>query len=285
MGHVAGRAARCALAGLESALRWLVVLAAALAVLVPTFRIAVEWYARGRIDLEPAGVSQQPTAEPVEVLHASPAEVNAVRRAISALRYRVGATNLSVIVIDDSLAPAQAGEYLPNARVIRLRRSVVGRGGALLSWAVAHEIGHYVDDRYMNEADRDLYRDWRGIPRSAGWLDQTLPWAERPSEDFAEVFAAVAQSQPVDAPATEYGRIRGSAGFEALLARSGAPLGRLVAPDGPAELAEREAAFFRTMLSDPVVATLLLGTALAYVLVAAIPPARDAWHRGRLGPA
>lgn len=53
-----------------------------------------------------------------------------------------------------------------------------------------HEFGHYIEKKYFTAADRQIYREIRKIP--AEWQNQqTLPWANRFEEIFAEDFKTI----------------------------------------------------------------------------------------------
>jgi hypothetical protein len=58
-----------------------------------------------------------------------------------------------------------------------------------------HEWGHVVDAERLDESERMQYRELRGIAPDAAWRsldDHTIAaWGQQPSEDFAEVIAAL----------------------------------------------------------------------------------------------
>lgn len=275
------RLARALIAGAAAAARWLAVLLAAVAVAVPLMRIGANWYVRGSIDLTPP----PPAASAGEmgllaVRDASPHEAAAIREAVAGLRYRIPPTAVSVMVVDDD--PQRSGaeaEYLPYFGLIQVQRRVVGNGIARLQWTMAHEIGHYADHRYMTADARERFAALRGIPDDRDWQGTTLRWQDRPEEDFAEVFAALAVPSPLMPLGTSYGPIRNAPALLALLDSVGIAFGTPPPPRGWRDAIEREYQLVVDTLGDPAVlwpAVLLIG---AYLLVGAVPAAVSAWRR------
>lgn len=279
-GSLTFRAARAMAAGAMAAVRWLLVLALVVAIGLPLARIAVGWYVRGTVELVPPPASASSEGmQALAVGNATPSEAEAVRSAVASLRYRLDPRAVSVVLMDaDPLDPAAQGEYVPYLGIIRLRRSLVDLDGPPLQWAVAHEIGHYVDERYMTDPARARFMRLRHIPSSLAWQATLVPWNERPDEDFAEVFAALSVPEAFTPPATVYGRVRDPSAVEALLASVGVTFGRPPPPMGWLDVVAREYAFLRGIVSDPRIARALLAILAAYVALAAIPPAARAWR-------
>lgn len=70
-----------------------------------------------------------------------------------------------------------------------------------LQWTYLHEVGHAYDHAYLTGADRDRWRQLRGIPADYDWWlgDLSGPdraWSDIPAEDFAEAFAWHHSGQP-----------------------------------------------------------------------------------------
>lgn len=272
------RVTRSLAAGLLGALRALAVLAVIIAVSLPMARLAADWYVRGRLEYAPPA-GRRPTVA-LAVGDVSPRESDAIRTAVGSLRYRIDPRAVSIIVVDgpDALPPGSSGEFLPYLDLIRIQRSVVDEGGSVLAWTLAHEIGHYVDSRFMTPAARAEFVRLRGIPPSLSWSSPGLPWERRPAEDFAEVFAALSVPSAVEVPGTTYGRVGEPAEFESLLSGVGAPLDRPPAPIGWRDVVSREVAFARDIFTDLRVSWPLLLLFAGYALFGAVKPASRAWH-------
>jgi hypothetical protein len=280
-GSLTFRIARTLAAAALGALRSLVVLVLVLAIALPLLRIAASWYVRGTLDFAPAPAAQ-PTADlsALVIRGADARESSAVRAAIASLRYRVDPRAVSIVVVDQNAAsPGSSGEFLPYLDIIQLQRDVVDGGGLLLRWTVAHEIGHYVDQRYLTAATRQRFRQLRHIPPGLTWEASDQPWERRPDEDFAEVFAALSVPAAFTPPATVYGPVRDPLAYEALLRRSGVVLGRLPKPTTWVDVLTREYGLARDAVTDPRLSRLLLFFVLVYVALGALPPALRAWRR------
>lgn len=280
-GSLTFRLARTLTAGAFAALRWLLVLAVVVVLGLPLMRIAAEWYVRGSVEAAPPPTSASPASmRALTVGNASPSEVAAVRSAAAGLRYRIDPHSLSVMLMDgDALGLGAQGEYLPYLGVIRLQRTLVDVGGMPLSWALAHEIGHSVDERNMTDAARTRFRAMRHIPSSLTWQAPSSPWNQRPDEDFAEVFAALAVPEAITPPATAYGRVANPAAFESLLRSVGVTFGRPPPPTSWRDVVARELAFLRSAVSEPRASRGLLVLLALYIALGAVPAMIDAWRR------
>jgi hypothetical protein len=281
-GSLTFRVARVIAAGAAGAARSLLVLVVLLAVGLPLARVAASWYVRGTLDLAPADVrvAAAETSE-LAVKGGTERETLAIRRAVGTLRYRVDPRAISVVVIDnDPGCENCAGEYLPYLDIIRVQRDIADADGVQLEWTMAHEIGHYVDQRYMTDAARTRFRSLRHIPPSLTWAAMDSPWQDRPDEDFAEVFAALAVPTAFTPPATAYGRVRDPAAYEELLRSVGVVFGRAPPPTGWGDVLAREFALARDTVTDPRLEGPLLALAAAYVALGAVPAGLRAWRRG-----
>jgi hypothetical protein len=275
------RFGRALVAGTFGALKSLAVFALVLAIGMPLSRAALEWYARGSFELIPPAVAATGNEVPLKVADATPEEASAVRQAAAQMRYRVDPRALTFMVVDRVLTcPDCTGEYVPFLDLVRLDRKAVHSGGLTLQWTVAHEIGHYVDQRTMTDATRRRFMEMRGIPLDTPWVAPNEPWARRPTEDFAEVFAALSLPSAPHSPSTSWGRVRGEKRFEDLLADAGVTFGREVPASGPADVLRREVGFVKDISADPRIAWGLALLGAIYAGLGAWPPARRAWNSG-----
>lgn len=226
---------------------------------------------------------QQPTGKQadVSVIHADDQQAAKIRRAVAHLRYQPPRAGLTFSVMDGP-SPGMQGEYLPGVNVIQIRATVVDGGGILLERALAHEIGHFVDQTRFNDAQRAEYMRWRHIPPNMTWLSWNQSWQDRPVEDFAEVFACLDAPSPLVPPTTRYGQIQDSTQFVQQLNSVGVKFDHQVQPYDWQAGARQEASFVRFVATDPRTRFALIFLALFYVLLGAIP----GWKRGwKLAPA
>jgi hypothetical protein len=274
------RVVRTLLAGVLGALEALVILALLAVVGIPLLRSALTWYARGTPQPVPLAAAGAGREVPVRVLDASPAETRNIRRALGQLRYRVDPSAITFVVTDNvSDQPDTTGEYMPLLDVVRLERSIVRENGDRLEWTVAHEVGHYADQRLLSQADRAKFEQFRGIPAGTSWSQQGLPWTDRPIEDFAEVFADLSLPSVPRTPATQWGRVRNRQQMESFFRASGIRLGAEVPASDWAETARREVSFGRQLAGDPSIGTQVLVLVLFYTALGAVPAMARAWWR------
>lgn len=278
-GSLTFRIARTAAAAGMAMVHAMLVLAVVLLIGLPLMRIAADWYVRGRIELAPVeSLPAGPEIRLLAVKNGTATETASIRAAVGGLRYRIDPRTISVVIVDeDPFAAGFAAEYLPYLDVIRIQRAVVDGGGAVLRWTMAHEIGHYVDQRYMTPASRQRFKELRGIPAALTWESPTEPWARRPVEDFGEVFAAISQTSVMMTPGTVYGPVRDPAAFESLLKSVGVTLGREPPARTWQEVLVRELKLVVDTVTDPSLLrplTILFGV---YLFVSAAGPAYHAW--------
>jgi hypothetical protein len=273
------RRARAVAAGAGTALKRLLLVALLVAVGLPLARCMASVYVRGT----PAasfGSDSPASYGRLPVRDASPAEAEAVRSAFAGLRYRFDAAAFDVGVVEasETASVRQGAEYLGGG-MIRLRRDIVQLGGPALSWALAHEVGHYVDETYMRDDAREAFMRMRGIPEYLSWDGIGVEWERRPAEDFADTFAARSQDPPSDTATTYYGRISQPREVEDMLTALGLRLGVPPEQQTPAEAAPRDAELYLDFLSQPFVAVPLLAGALVYVVVGAFRRSKRTWWR------
>ncbi len=258
-------------------LRRLAFLLFVVALFLPLARAALVWYVRGTFDPVPPTERSAAAMRGLAVSAESTSEADAVRGAAANLRYRFDPHAVAVVVTNRGPAGAQ-GEFLPFLNLIRVQRSVVRLGRIPLQWTLAHEIGHYVDDRFMTDPARARFRSLRRIPPSLTWQAPSAEWSRRPNEDFAEVFATLAVPSAVIPPATAYGRVANAPALVTLLRRTGIVFGappRLVTLD---YAAKRQVEQLRGALSEPLLAAPVLALVATYLLVGALPYAVTSWR-------
>jgi hypothetical protein len=245
--------------------------------LVQAAQAAYRWYAVGTLSLLPPSAPSSRAAD-IKVAYASPAETAAIRDAVASMRYRL-LPNAVTFAITDQLPCSQCGgEYDAGLDLVQVARGLVIEGPSLRH-AIAHEIGHYVDHHFLSDALRREYMQLRHIPDSQSWFfDNDQPWVVRPSEDFAEVFAAVSL-WPNDAPPqTEYGPVRDPAPYEQLLAEAGVHLDRGLPTPGPLEWIPTEARLVVETLASSSLRWGLVVASIFYLALGTLTAMRDEWN-------
>jgi hypothetical protein len=219
----------------------------------------------------------QPTSKQADltVVHANDAEEKAIRQAVAQLRYQPPRAGLTFSVMKDPASSAQ-GEYVPGVNVIQIRETVVHNGGIMLQRALAHEIGHYVDQTHFNDDQRTEYLRWRGIPTNTDWLSWNRPWQNRPVEDFAEVFSVMDCPEPMVGPETRYGPVENTGPFVKQLESVGVRFDHRVPSYNWQAGMRQEASFAKYVLANPLTRIGLIVLAIFYLLLGAIP----GWKRG-----
>lgn len=269
-----GRVIRIFVAGLKGALEGLLALAVACAMVAVLPTVVTSFANRGTVDVAAfvprsrGSASQNSTV----TVKGSRADCATVRRALDDLVWSVSSSTLKILVtLDASLPPNVGGTYTYPENVIRVSRDVVRdpvRRG--LSHVLAHELGHMLDFEYLNTKMRSEFMMARGRDPRQDWEGTGLPWDERPEEDFAEVFAALAAPSSVGMIQTDGGRIKNRArmlaliqGFEQIAGRPETPLQITMLPQ-----------LTRTIMSDfttePGVIPVILGCAVACVMVGTV---------------
>lgn len=279
------RFARILAAGASGAARWLLLLVVVLVVGLPALRSAVQWYVRGTPD--PLPVAAPATVDPTRatILDASAQEAGAIRQVLAELRFGIPPADVTFAVTDQPRCAQCEGDYSFAFDRIEIDRAVVDSSGPTLRLAVAHEIGHYVDAHFLGPPQRASFMALRGIPANLSWESPDLPWARRPIEDFAEVFATLAVPSAVFAPDTAYGPVRDPAAIVALLKSVGVDLGRALPATDVRQILHLEVEFGQDLLSQPALAWSLFVTVLFYVLYGAWDPMVAEWRREGDGPA
>lgn len=271
-----GDSCHIAIAGAKGAARVLALLVLGSLAVALVAQVAVRWYASGTLSLLPSSPAAS-IAAPLPVIGGTPAETRAIHEAVAALRYQPPAHSLSIQLVDQPGIAGSLSSYLPGLQLIQVKRSVADLGGPFLQRAIAHEMGHYVDQWYLTDADRAEFMRLRGIPLGTAWVSSASAWRILPSEDFAEVFAVLDVRNVDRPPGTAFGPVRDSAGLEAVLASAKVTLDmRPTAPDWRAFVAQ-EAALVRYALTDPLQRTLFWLIAFWLAVCGALTEARYAW--------
>lgn len=244
-----------------------------------TLQAGLQWYARGSIDLFPRAGAGPRARSDVAVISATPEQASAIRHAVASLTYRLPRNAVTFGITNKPPCPMCVGFYQPATGLIQIERSAVDEGGAFLERAVAHEIGHFVDFRYLSEGDRSSFRRLRAIPEDIRWTDAREPWKRRPAEDFAEVFATLAVPAVVSPPQTAWGRVGNADEMTALLRRTGVKFDGTKHPGGLQPLVEQQLAFLRYSLADPPSRALVQALILLYIAIGTIGRMVEAWRR------
>jgi len=260
--------------------RSLIILAVTVIVGIAAMQAGLQWYARGALVLFPSATPAAGRSIDVAVMNATPPESAAIRRAVSALKYAVPPTAVTFSVVDQVECEDCRGAYVPANGLVLLEREVVEAGGAPLQNAVAHEIGHFVDFRYLKEAQRTRFKALRGIPTDLTWAAISEPWPDRPVEDFAEVFGTLASPAVVTPVATSYGQVRDSAELEDLLASAGIRFDGTSTQEGWRPALEQGVTFLRFIRDDPLQWLAFEFIAAIYIAISMALSMSDAWHRG-----
>lgn len=167
---------------------------------------------RGMIDLDafiPRSVASESQAGGLQV-EGTPEQRAAVREAFDDLVWPVDTSGFSVVVTDASNLPSYvAGTYTFPDNVITLSDDVVDASVRQpLSQVLAHEVGHMFDCVYLDAQGRAEFMAMRGFPLDTDWQSEKSQWADRPCEDFAEVYAAFASPSSGVPIATNIGKSR-----------------------------------------------------------------------------
>lgn len=266
-------------AGVLGGLKWLLFLAIGVGVGVIVMRAGLQYYVSGSFSLFPAAASSSGSVADVPITGATPAEAAAIRRALGDLSYQLPARAVTFSVTDNPDCVQCGGDFQPALNLIQIERSLVDVGGAPLRHAVAHEIGHYVDQTYLLDSQRLEFMKLRRIPSNLSWLAENTAWQKRPVEDFAEVFAVLDLPTAEIPPETAYGPVRNPVAFRRLIESAGVRLGGQAPSSDWRSVAQQEFAFFEDMTTGPYM-RLFWGLLVAvYVGVGAIPAMRDEWRR------
>lgn len=274
--------ARALAAAIVGAAWSLLLLAAALTVMVVILQAGLFWFESGSFELLPTATPASGAEVDVDIVGATPAEATAIREALASLRYRPapGAVTFAV-----TAEPCEScgGEFVSGLNLIRMQQTVVDGDSLLLRRAVAHEIGHYVDENLLTDAQRTEFRLQRRIPQEHSWSAMEEPWVDRPAEDFAEVFAIMNVAVATGPMNTAYGPVRDPAAFERLLESAGV---RLDSPPLARDwrfVARQEVAFAAYLLTDRWMRLAALGIFGFYAAYGARLAWRKAWRESQ-GP-
>ena len=254
--------------------RWLVVFGLSLMLVMPALRLATSYAMRGDLSPSPLATPDSAPGE-VTVIGGDAEDERRVRAALDDLSLQFDPSAIQVRIVAD-LGPCDecAAAYLPEMREVLLPQDTVRAGGPTLRWALAHELGHYVDSRYLTDSLRARYMRLRGIPEDVSWLAVDLPWQRRPSEDFGEVFAVLVQPTVERPIGTTYGRLTDAEEVEALL--SAADLQSPPSPTSPwSEAVAGQARYLTETFRDPLRLMALQVIALSMAAAGALKAASE----------
>ena len=145
-----------------------------------------------------------------------------------------------------------------------------------LSRILAHEIGHMVDVTRMDDDARAQFMSMRGFDPSMDWRDSSAPWADRPQEDFAEVYAAIDSPFSLWPIQTVGGRMHDEAGLRTLIERFQRSPSRPREGLNLSALKSQANSALQMVKNDTFVLEILLGMAVVYASVSAIQSMQDA---------
>lgn len=279
MKELPSRIVRTLIAGLLGALKALVLLVIGLIIGIVVIRAGLQWYASGSFSLFPSSVPASNRVADLAVLDATPAEAAKIRDVLATLRYQLPPRAVTFSVAPSPLCAQCGGDYVPALDLIQIDRSLVDQGGPVLRHAIAHEVGHYVDEHYLRDSQRAQFMQLRHVPANVTWLSGNRPWQDRPSEDFAEVFAVLDSTTAESPPETSYGPLRDAAAFEQLLASAGVRFGQPSSRQDWRSVVTEELTFFKDITADPTASLLWEIAILVYVLYGALPAMHDAWRQ------
>ncbi len=281
MRALADRIARTLGAGVIGALQAFSYISIGLVVAILVVQIAqagFRWYESGTFAPFPATAASSTGAASIDVATATPAQAAAIRMAVNSLSYQLP-PHAVLFAVTSEPCPQCGGEYDPGLNLIQIQQGSAVEGPALRH-AVAHEIGHYVDLHYLNNSQRDEFMRLRHIPANQSWFfDTGQPWANRPVEDFAEVFAVVALWPNDELPGTSYGPVRDPAPFEQLLGSAGVRFDRTPARSSRLSEIKAEVLLVRDMLVSSSLWFALQMLVVVYVAIGAGSAIRGAWRR------
>ena len=274
------RFARIMIAGILGVLKAVVLLVACLVVGVVFMRAGLQWYASGTFMLLPSMAPASSGTAEVAIIGATPRQAAEIRSAVASLRYRLPARAVTFSVTDKPRCVECGGDYIPAADLIQINRTGLDQGGFVLRQAVAHEIGHYVDQHYLTETQRRRFMQLRHIPPDMRWLSPTWPWEDRPAEDFAEVFAVLSVTTVARPPQTSYGPVRNPVALERFLTSAGVRFGRPSAQPDLRSVASEELALFGSVTQNPRTRVVWWALIAVYVAYSAYVAMSRAWQGG-----
>jgi Zn-dependent protease with chaperone function len=240
---------------------------------------------RGTIDLDafiPRSVVSPTQATGLQI-DGTPEQQAAVKQAFDDIVWPVDPSGFTIVVTSPSnLPPNAAGTYLFPDNVISLSSDVVNDPSRqVLVQVLAHEVGHMFDCVYLDDAARSQFLALRGFPVGTDWRSEDSDWAQRPSEDFAEVYAAFAAPSSGMPIATNIGRTNNPERIEALITQY-----QPTAERSKSVRADTALSFARetmgAMGNDPMVLQWLLALAILWAVFGAARAIGDLPYRTRL---
>lgn len=141
---------------------------------------------RGIFDLQTFGFhfSHEENKPNLSIVGGTAVERGKVVEAYQRIEYPLEEIPIKVVIVESD--PEWEAIFEPVTGKIYLY------GTASVDVALAHEIGHLIERRFMSPADRDCYIKLRRLPKDFKWASncgRSSPWEKSASEDFAEEFA------------------------------------------------------------------------------------------------
>lgn len=265
------KVARTVVAGVSGAVQGVVLFAIACALVAMVPPVVISLANRGTVDLDaflpPASPTSSSSAQ-VKII-GTPEEQAAIRKVLDQLVWPVDPTSFSVKVVPpQSLAPDDMGMYVYPESAILVDSAVVNDPGRQnLTHIMAHEIGHMVDFRYLDDETRAEFMRVRGFSQTADWRGAGAAWEAQPQEDFAEVYAALAAPHSLWPIQTVGGRVEDPAAMHALLERFQSGPSRPSGSVNVASVMSRADAVAEIVKGDQVVLPMLVAFAALYITV------------------
>lgn len=276
-------------AGLWGAIKWVVILALEFTLVVSAPAVLTSLADRGAIDLDGMVPHETTTAAqgPYPIIEGTAQQQAAVRSALDKLVWPVDASGLKIVVANPpELPPNSAGMYVFPTNIVYLSEYTVdNQHKGNLHQVLAHELGHMFDSVYLDGAGRTKFMQLRGFAPGMDWSSSSAEWNARPSEDFAEVYAALDVPYPVTSIQTRPGALENRDELRALIAQyQPGPARQTSARVATALSVARDVA--DTMQTDPVMLELMIPLAIGCAMFGAVTSMKDAsyaarTHRGR----
>jgi hypothetical protein len=261
-------------AGLGGAIQGAILftIACALVAMVPP--VVISLVNRGTVDMDaflpPAASAASPSAQ-VRIT-GTPTEQATIRKALDQLVWPVDPSAFTVRVVPpQSLPPNDMGMYVYPESVILIDSTVVNDPEREnLTHVMAHEVGHVIDIRYLDNEARAQFLHIRGFSETADWTGAGGAWETQPQEDFAEVYAALDAPFALWPIQTVGGRIEHPAEMRALIERFQSGPSRSHSPVNLASVMSRAGSAAEMIQGDQVVLPTLFVFAAFYICICSV---------------
>jgi hypothetical protein len=279
------RVARTVVAGVSGAVQGVVLFAIACALVAMVPPVMISYANRGTVDLDAFLPHTSPAASAstaqVKII-GTPEEQAAIRKVIDQLAWPVDPTSFSVKVVPpQKLPPSDMGMYVYPESVILIDSEVVSDPERQnLTHIMAHEIGHMVDFRYLDDETRAEFMQVRGFSQSADWRGAGAEWGMQPQEDFAEVYAALDAPFSLWPIQTIGGRIEDPVAMHALIDRFQSGPSRPLSPVSFTSVMSRADSAAAMIKGDQVILPLLVAFAALYMCICSIRAMNRAYAQG-----